>query len=28
CGSCLTETQRGPRRGCVGGPVFDLMELV
>jgi len=27
CGSCLTETQRGPRRGCVGGPVFDLMEL-
>lgn len=28
CGSCLTDTRRGPRRVCTGGPVFDLRELV
>ncbi|MCL6430258.1 MAG: hypothetical protein K6V36_05275 [Anaerolineae bacterium] len=28
CGSCLTDTHRGPRRVCTGGPVFDLRELI
>ncbi len=28
CGSCLTETRRGPRRTCIGGPVFDLREFI
>ena len=28
CGSCLAGTRRGLRRVCVGGPVFDLRELI
>ncbi|MDI7277990.1 MAG: hypothetical protein QME94_18575, partial [Anaerolineae bacterium] len=28
CGSCLTDTRRGPRRACTSGPVSDLRELI
>ncbi|MGQ9683694.1 MAG: iron-sulfur cluster-binding protein [Anaerolineae bacterium] len=28
CGACVAELRRGPRRTCVAGPVFDLLDIV